>query len=90
MGLCSIVLMGIVDAEHKSFWVSVRNNRSASNAGVFSELYLRIAQPLERRGNTIGFHLAELFPQGDSSTPYFTLGDEAVPLQAVLHQKDDI
>jgi hypothetical protein len=79
-GFCSIVLLGVVDAEYKFLWTSVGSNGSASDAGIFIECSLRDA--LEE--NTIGFPPAEPLPQDDRNTPYFILGDDAFPLRTWL------
>ncbi len=79
-GFCSIVLLGVVDAEYKFLWTSVGSNGSASDAGIFIESSLR--PTLE--SNTIGLPLAEPLPQDDRNIPFFILGDDAFPLRTWL------
>ena len=45
------------DAEHKSFWVSVESNRSASVAGVFNECSLHIAHNSEVKNADNSTHI---------------------------------
>ncbi|MEW8547456.1 MAG: transposase family protein [Candidatus Thiodiazotropha sp.] len=77
---CSIVMLGVVDAEYKFIWAGVGSEGSASDAGIFSECSLRTA--LE--DNSIGFPPAEPLPQDDRNVPYFLLGDDAFPLRTWL------
>ena len=69
-GFCSIVLLGLVDADYKFLWASAGSNGSASDAGIFSECSLCAA--LEE--NNIGFPPAEPLTQDDRNIPILHTG----------------
>lgn len=79
-GFCSIVLLGVADAEYKFIWANVGANGSGSDAGVFNGSHLRPA--LER--GTLGFPPPTPFPGDDRDLPYFLVGDDAFPLRTWL------
>ena len=76
-GFFSIILLGLVDAEHKFIWVDVGANGSISDSAVFNNSELKEA--LE--SDTLGLPHAEELPGDDEPIPSFMIGDDAFALK---------
>ena len=66
-GFCSIVLMALLDADHKFLWVDVRGHGHMSDAQIFNESELK--ECLEH--GTIGLTSADHMPNDDKNMKYF-------------------
>ena len=74
---CSVVLMGLVDANYKFLWVDVGGFGHMSDSQIFnaSELKECIID------NTLDRPAPAPLPQDDSDFPYFFVADDAFPLR---------
>jgi hypothetical protein len=72
-GFCSIVLLGVVDADYKFMWVSVGEPGSSSDGGIWKEcgLYRRV------EAGTQGIPAPEPLPGRQTPVPWFFVGDAA-------------
>ncbi len=76
-GFHFIMLLGLVDVDHKFIWADVGSNGTASDAQIFTDSELKEAI----ENNVIGFPAAHPLPNDDRDTPYFIIGDDAFSLR---------
>lgn len=73
----SIVMLALVDAQHRFTYVDVGSNGACSDSGIFLQTDLRAC--LEN--GTLGLPGPEPLPGGETPVPYFIIGDDAFPLK---------
>ena len=81
-GYFSVVLLALVNAEHKSLWVNVRSSGSSSDAQIFN------CSKLKRRieNGTLGIPPPEPLGPGGPDVHYFLLGGRCLCPDALAYE----